>query len=669
MILAEYGHIILILSLVSAVYATAAFFVGAVRKNSDLVHSARNATIATTALLTLAIIALEAAILNNAFEYKYVSGYSSIELPLFYKVTTLWAGQAGSLLLWVWILVLYALLVLFFFRKSFERLLPHAIGTMMLVSVFFIFLLVFIPDAQPFALNAQAPPDGRGLNPLLQHPAMVIHPPILYLGYVGFIVPFAIAIGALFSNSIDNRWVKHVRRWTIVPWFFLGIGILLGGRWAYMELGWGGYWAWDPVENAAFMPWLTGTAFLHSIMIQEKKDMLKVWNVILICMTFILSIFGTFLTRSGVVSSVHSFTQSDVGPLFLWFVVFLTIASTLIVYLKKDLLKSKARIESVVSRESAFLINNVLFVVVCFAVFWGTVFPVITEWIRGVKISVGPPVFNAINIPFFLLLLFLTGVGPLVAWRKSSTAYLKKHFLKPTIAMLATGILLAVFGMRHVYAIISLSLCVFVIATIFAEFHRGARARMRNQNESYLAGILALFSKNKRRYGGYVVHFSIVLLFFGVTGAAFDTELEVALKEGETVQVGRYEVVYKGYGFNQDAHRQVLQANLELKIDGEAVNTIFPQRHYYKVQDQPTTEVATHATFLEDFYVVFIGIDEETKTASFHIYLKPLVAWVWIGGMVLAAGTMIVLLPTFKTGKPATRRAKPRERSATVEQE
>ena len=380
--LAEYGLLILVLALACSVYSVVAYFLGAQKQIADLVHSAKNATIASTALLTLAILAVVQALMANDFSYEYVASYSSIALPTFYKVTSLWAGQAGSLLFWGWILSVYMLLVIYNYRNDFERILPYGLGTLSVVVVFFVALVIFVPHAQPFAKLANAPLDGRGLNPLLQHPAMAIHPPILYLGYVGFAIPFAFAFGALLSGHIDNRWVRTVRRWTIVPWFFLGIGILLGGKWAYMELGWGGYWAWDPVENAAFMPWLTGTAFLHSIMIQEKKSMLKIWNVVLIFLTFILSIFGTFLTRSGIISSVHSFTASGIGPLFLSFVVVCVVVSFGLLYYKKDLLKSETRIESVVSRESAFLINNVVFVGACFAVFWGTVFPVISgvEW-------------------------------------------------------------------------------------------------------------------------------------------------------------------------------------------------------------------------------------------------------------------------------------------------
>ncbi|KAA3661547.1 MAG: hypothetical protein DWQ10_04285 [Calditrichaeota bacterium] len=442
--------------------------------------------------------------------------------------------------------------------------------------------------------------------------------------------------------------MKTVRRWTVVPWLFLGIGIMLGGKWAYEELGWGGYWAWDPVENAAFMPWLTGTAFLHSIMIQEKKDILKVWNMVLIILTFTLSIFGTFLTRSGVISSVHSFTASSIGPLFFAYVCLVLIGSLAVMFWNLDQLKSESRIESVVSRESSFLINNVIFVGLCFAVFWGTVFPVISEAVRGTKISVGPPWFNSVNVPIFLTLLLLTGIGPLIAWRKASAGYLKRIFFIPSLSAILTAIFLVIFGMRNVYAIISFSLSAFVLMTIITEFHRGARARMKSNGEQYFTAMLHLTQRNKRRYGGYIVHFAVVLIFIGVTGSAFDKDIKINLREGQGETIGRYEVVYNGYETSRDAHKEVLQANVVLKINDRSVKTLQPQRHFYFANEQPTTEVAVYNTFAEDFYVVLNNVDSEAKAASFEIFVKPLVIWVWIGGVLLAIGTLIALLPNKK---------------------
>lgn len=652
---AEFGHLFAVLSLVCAVYAMLGSIVGLLRRDSLMILSGQRAAIAVTIFLTLAVVALESALLGSDFRFKYVAGFTSQALPGFFKAAALWAGQEGSLMFWAWILSLYTILVVANFRKIQADLMPYIISVLMGIMIFFLSLIVFV--GSPFQMLSVPAADGHGLNPLLQHWAMAIHPPILYLGYVGLAVPFAFALGALLRGKADNSWVRNVRRWTIVPWFFLGIGMLLGGKWAYHELGWGGYWAWDPVENAAFMPWLTATAFLHSIIIQEKKSMLKIWNVVLIFLTFTLSVFGTFLTRSGVISSVHSFTQSSIGPLFLGFVGFILIFSMTILYFKSHLLRSEARIESVVSRESSFLINNVVFVGACFAVFWGTVFPVVSEAVRGVKITVGPPFFNAVNVPIFLFLLFLTGVGPLVAWRKSSLQHLRKIFLKPLAVGIVCFALAFLVGVRHFYALLSFALSGFVVTTIASEFHRGARARMRTQGEMYFRAMLSLLQRNKRRYGGYIVHFAIVLLFIGVTGMAFDNEQDLTLKQGESAKVGRYEIEYNGYKVDRNQHRENLSTSLILKMRGKRVREVHPQRHFYFAQQQPTTEVAVYSTFIEDFYIVLVGIDDKTEAASFKVYIKPLVIWVWIGGLVLTIGTLISLLPNVQDRKPRTSRA------------
>jgi cytochrome c-type biogenesis protein CcmF len=439
----------------------------------------------------------------------------------------------GSLLFWALLLCFFSTFCILIYRHKQSLLMPYVTTVNMAVTLFFIAMITFVTPL--FEMLPAAPADGRGLNPLLQHWAMAIHPPILYLGYVGFTIPFAFAIAAMLSGQVGNEWLTITRRWTIVPWFFLGIGMMLGGKWAYMELGWGGYWAWDPVENAALMPWLTGTAFLHSVMIQEKKNMLRVWNMMLILLTFTLCIFGTFLTRSGVISSVHSFTQSSLGPLFLLFTGVIATFSFTLLARRKHILKSDTRMDSVVSRESAFLLNNVVFLGACFAVFWGTVFPVVSEAVRGIKITVGAPWFNAVNVPIALLLLFLTGVGPLVAWRKSSAAHLKKMFAWPLLASVITFVFLFALGIRHFYALMSFALCVFVTVTIVTEFHRGAVARGHSSGENYLAALWHLLLKNRRRYGGYVVHFGMVLVFMGVTGMAFTTEIEGQLAPGESL--------------------------------------------------------------------------------------------------------------------------------------
>jgi cytochrome c-type biogenesis protein CcmF len=652
----QFGPIFLLLALGCAVYAVIATIIGARRQQQEIVDTGHNAAIAVMVFLTLAAISLVEALLADNFQLKYVASTSNRALPTFYKFSSLWAGMEGSLLFWAWLLAAFSLVCVVTYRRQQTLLMPYVTAVLMVVATFFISMIVFVTN--PFETLANPPADGRGLNPLLQHWAMVIHPPILYLGYVGFTVPFAFAIAAMLSGQVGNEWMKITRRWTIIPWFFLGIGIMLGGKWAYMELGWGGYWAWDPVENAALMPWLCGTAFLHSVIIQEKKNMLRVWNMVLIILTFTLCIFGTFLTRSGVISSVHSFTQSSLGPLFLGFVGLIATSSFTLMGLRLHLLKSDVRMDSVVSRESVFLLNNVVFLGACFAVFWGTLFPVISEAVRGVKITVGAPWFNAVLVPISLLLLLLTGVGPLVAWRKSSAEHLKKMFMLPAVGAVVTLIILLVAGVRHFYALISFALSVFVTITIIAEYHRGAIARGHTNGESYPLALWHLLMKNKRRYGGYVVHFGMVLIFIGVTGKAFTEEAEKQLKPGESIKIGNYELVYQDTKRFEDPNKVVIESRMVVKRDGKELETIYPQKHFYIVQQQPTTEVALFSNLREDLYVVLGEHQAETNAATFHIYLNPLVMWVWIGGMVLTIGTIITLLPDVGERRSKTAPAK-----------
>jgi cytochrome c-type biogenesis protein CcmF len=652
----QFGPVFLLLALGCAAYAVIATIIGVRRQWQEIVDTGHNAAIAVMAFLTLAAISLVEALLADNFQLKYVASTSNRALPTFYKFSSLWAGMEGSLLFWAWLLAAFSFVCIVSYRRQQTLLMPYVTAVLMVVAMFFISMIVFVTN--PFETLANAPADGRGLNPLLQHWAMVIHPPILYLGYVGFTVPFAFAIAALLSGQVGNEWMKITRRWTLIPWFFLGIGIMLGGKWAYMELGWGGYWAWDPVENAALMPWLCGTAFLHSVIIQEKKNMLRVWNMVLIILTFTLCIFGTFLTRSGVISSVHSFTQSSLGPLFLGFVGLIATSSFTLMGLRLHLLKSDVRMDSVVSRESVFLLNNVVFLGACFAVFWGTLFPVISEAVRGVKITVGAPWFDAVLVPISLLLLLLTGVGPLVAWRKSSAEHLKKMFMLPAVGAVVTLIILLATGVRHLYALISFALCVFVTITIIAEYHRGALARGHTNGESYPIALWHLLMKNKRRYGGYVVHFGMVLIFMGVTGKAFTEETEKQLKPGESIKIRNYELVYQDTKRFDDPNKAVIESRMIVKRDGKDLETIYPQKHFYIAQQQPTTEVALFSNLREDLYVVLGEHQAETNAATFHIYLNPLVMWVWIGGMVLTIGTIITLLPDVGERRSKTAPAK-----------
>ncbi len=525
----------------------------------------------------------------------------------------------------------------------------YVIAILMTVQVFFL-TLVTIP-ASPFqvlAANGEitAVPDGRGLNPLLQYPAMVIHPPMLYLGYVGFVVPFAFAMASLITRQKGEGWIATTRIWTMVTWLFQTCGIMLGGRWAYAVLGWSGYWAWDPVENASLLPWITATAFLHSVMMQEKKGMMKVWNMVLIAATFFLCIFGTFLTRSGVVNSVHAFSEGPIGKYFATFIAIGLAGTVYLILDRLDYLKSENRLESVVSRESSFLFNNLILLASCFAVLWGTLFPVISEAVTNNKISVGPPFFNKVNIPIGLFLLFLTGVGPLFAWRRTSVESLKRNFLWPGVVSLALGAVLAALGVRHLYALMTFILCMFVGLTIVIEFYRGACAIQAKNGGTLLGCMVELTHRNTRRYGGYIIHMGIVLMFIGFAGQAFNDEAQDELNVGDTLQVGRYSFKLADLKKQNNPNYASTVATIELSRDGKFLQIMRPEQRFYHASQQPTTEVAIRPQLKEDVYVVFAGMSNDGQKPVIHAYLNPLVNWVWIGTFVVIFGTVVALAPS-----------------------
>ena len=590
-------------------------------------------------------------LIQSNFDIDYVAHYSSLQTPLIYKITALWAGQSGSLLFWLFILSIYCLIVLLQNRNKYTELMPWVI--LVLVSIQFFFLIITNFVANPFSPTDAnfIVANGNGLNPLLQNLTMAIHPPTLYLGYVGFSVPFAFAIAALVTGDTSPLWIRSIRRWTLVVWLFHSAGVILGGWWAYQELGWGGYWAWDPVENASFMPWLTGTAFLHSIIIQEKKDMLRIWNIVLIVLTFSLCIFGTFLTRSGVMSSVHSFTASNLGPLFLGYVFFILFSSIgLILYRRSDL-RSERRIESFTSRESGFLFNNVIFVIICFAVFWGTIFPVISEAVTGTKITVGPPFFNKVNIPIGLFLLFMTGVGPMLVWRRTSKKAFVRNFSVPIaigLVSLLGGLIIGIKG----YVVISIALIGFVMAVLLEEFIRGIKSRRRVKNETVITALVSMVAKNRSRYGGYIVHLGIVFMFVGFTGGAFNQELEFPIKKGQSQKVGSYEIQFISLKELERQNHFAWVAGLNVfNEQKEIITQLFPEKRIYFHRDpnpdrrQPHSELSIFSTILKDFYSIFSGIDIEEEIAYIKIMINPLVWWVWLGGWVLVAGTLISLWP------------------------
>jgi cytochrome c-type biogenesis protein CcmF len=645
------GSLALYLAFVLTIYAISVSLWGASQRHHGWIASGVHAAYAVFGCVAMAVVALLHALLTRDFNVEYVSSYSSSTLPLQYTIASLWGGQKGSLLFWTFILTFFGAIVHLQNRTKNQDLMPYVTATLMIITLFFLGLLCFITP--PFERLSFTPQEGSDLNPLLQNYWMTIHPPALYLGYVSASVPFAFAMAALVTGKLGDVWIRTTRRWALTSWFFLSAGNILGGRWAYEVLGWGGYWAWDPVENAAIMPWFTATAYLHSITIQEKKNMLKVWNIALVILTFSLTIFGTFLTRSGVISSVHSFTQSGLGPFFMAFLIFeLCIALGLLFYRLPEL-KSENELDSMLSREAAFLLNNWILVGLAFATFWGTVFPVLSEWVRGVKITVGPPFFNKVNGPLGVVLLFLTGVGPIIAWRRASLKSLRRNFTIPLVIGVLTGAAFFALGYRNYYAIVLLSLSGFVLGAIFSEFIRGTRARQTIMSESTPQAFGRLVSKNPRRYGGYVVHIGIVLMFIGIAGSSFfKIEKQISLQTGESVEAGRYLMKYTGIQNSEDAHLASQIALVDVFLDGQHIDTMRPEKRFYKRQQQPSTEVAIRPTLRDDLYIVLGGYDEPSGLATLQIFVNPLQSWLWIGGIMLVLGACITMMPN-----PAERHA------------
>ncbi|HZT36726.1 MAG TPA: heme lyase CcmF/NrfE family subunit [Bryobacteraceae bacterium] len=642
------GALALVLAFCFALYSILGSLIGKWKRKPFLLASARRAVYTVWALVAVASGILVYSLIAGDFRLVYVASHSNKSMPLHYKFAAWWGGQEGSLLFWSFLLATYSAVVTWTCRNKFRDMMPYVTAVLMTTEAFFLMLITFvISPFQVFVVGRgiQDLGDGQGLNPLLQYWTMVIHPPMLYLGYVGFTVPFAFAFASLITRQPGEAWIHTTRRWTIVTWLFQSTGILLGAGWAYAVLGWGGYWGWDPVENASLLPWITATAFLHSVMMQEKKGMMKVWNMVLISATFFLCIFGTFLTRSGVVSSVHAFAQSPIGK---YFVTFLAIGIAGAIYLildRLDYLKSESHLESVISRESSFLFNNLILLASCFAVLWGTLFPVISEAVTGDKISVDRPFFERVNVPIGLFLLFLTGVGPLIAWRRSSLESLKRAFLWPTVAGAALMIALIAAGMRHPYALLSFGLCAFVACTIIAEFYKGARAISAKSGANLFASAIELTHRNTRRYGGYIVHMGIVFMFIGFTGWAFRLDETIEVQPGSVARIGHYQLrvadITQGENDNYIWNRAVI----DVSKNGEPVGALEPEKRLYKASKQPTSEVAIRRRLNEDLYLNFAGMSNDNKKAVIQAYVFPLVSWIWIGYWVLLFGTLVCLIP------------------------
>ncbi len=661
--MAAFGSFALLLALALATYnlfaGTAALRLLAngrpARISSDrLADTARRAGIASFVAVTAAAVALVWSALTNDFTITYIAEHSNRALPAPYKFAALWSGQEGSLLLWAWLLGGYGF-ILRLTHKTEVKLHAYA-GTILAgVEVFFLAIVNFA--APPFSLLKGAiPNDGNGLNPLLQYPEMVIHPPLLYLGYVGFTIPFAFALGALMMRYPGETWIKVTRRWTLVSWLFLTLGIVVGMHWAYGVLGWGGYWGWDPVENASLMPWLTGTAFLHSVMMQERKGMMKSWNIWLIFATFMLSILGTLLTRGGLVSSVHAFAQSSLGT---WFMVFLAIvlAVCVLTYIfKRNHLKSEQRIESLVSRESSFLFNNLVLLTACFVILWGTLFPILSEFVEGSKITVGAPFFDRVAIPIGIFLLFLTGVGPLLPWRAASLQAIRRNFLLPALAVWATvigGIAAGIrpwqdstFDIGRFYALVAFALAAGVLTAILSEFLRGAGVIARQTSRNLFAAIYLLIRRNTRRYGGYVVHIGVVVAMIGLAGAAFNRNVESELALHDRMGIGPY--ILENAGGSQDTNTNYNSESVLLDIyrGGKRVFQVAPERRTYLASDQPQTMAAIHSGPGGDLYVIYEGTDSDTGHPIIKALLNPLVGWIWAGLVFIVFGTLVALTPS-----------------------
>ncbi len=641
----ELGRAALLVTLGLSVYALVAGAMAAHLGRRRLARSAQNALVASFATTAVAAAVLLAALLRNDFSFSYVANTTSEALPTPYTISAFWGGQEGSLLLWLLVLTGFGAAAVTLNRSWARDLIVWVVPVFAAVSTFFAFLVVAV--ASPFATQA-APADGAGMTPSLQNPYMLAHPPLLYLGYVGLTVPFAFAMGALLSGKLDERWLIATRRWTLFAWAGLGIGQLLGSHWAYVEVGWGGYYAWDPVENAALMPWLAATAFLHSVMIQERRGMLKVWNVLLVIIAFSLSLFGTFLTRSGVVNSIHSFTQSSIGPWFLAFIALVVAVSLGLVFWRLPRLRSTTKLESAVSREAAFLYNNLLLLALCLAILWGVVYPMLSEAVRGEAIVLGRSYYDFFLRAFGLPLLLLMGIGPLIAWRRASLTSLATTFRWPTGVALVTGVVLLLLGAgSSVPGLVAYTFSAFVIATIVMEFARGTRARKALGASSWPAAFGSLVSRNRRRYGGYVVHAAIVMLAIGVAGSsAFDRVSEAKLVRGESLTIGDYTLVYRSLDERASANATEIRATLDVRRGDRDLGTLQAGKNAYTIEDQISNEVGIRSDRLtgEDLFVIAEQIDPD-GSVYFRVFVKPLVNLIWLAGLVFLVGSLITLWP------------------------
>lgn len=642
-------------------------FVGGRQERGDLILSGERSVYLVFALLATASLAITHAFLTDQFQYYYVANYSNRDLDTYFKLSGLWAGQRGSLVFWALLLAFFASVTVFQNRKKNREFMPYVVGVLQGILGFFLVVLLFA-GVNPFEQLGFVPPDGAGLNPQLQNYWMTIHPPVLYLGFTAFAIPFSFAMASLLNGRTDSRWIVVTRRWTLVSWFFLTNGIIFGMRWAYEELGWGGYWFWDPVENASLLPWLTATAFLHSIMIQENRGMLKVWNMSLVLLTFLMTIFATFLTRSGLIESVHSFAQNtSIALIFLAFMGSIFIASVILIIYRLPGLRADNQIESFLSREAAFLFNNLVLLGAAFAVLWGTIFPLVSEAFTGQPVAVGPPFFNRVNIPIGLILLALTGIGPVIAWRRATKRNLKRNFAVPvTLGMIVVAIFLAL-GARNGYALATFGISAFVLTVIATEFWKGTRARARIEGEGFGPALFHLIGRNRRRWGGYIVHVGTVLIFTAFAGRAFEVEVRKVLNPGETVTVASpfghtYTLVYEGISSSLEENFDRWVALLSVRKNDESMGAITTEKRFYRVNRQTVTEVGIRSSPVEDLYVILadvenfegmVGNNPDAQRIVVQVMVNPLVGWIWYGGVIITIGSLIALWPGAEARKRA----------------
>ncbi|MFC2055073.1 heme lyase CcmF/NrfE family subunit [Chloroflexota bacterium] len=663
--IADIGFGALVITLLVSLYGTGAAVFGARNNDRRWVESARLAMLLTFPLITISALSLIYLLVTGRFELEFVSSVTSRSMPVYLRITSLWGGQAGSLVFWSWLLSAFATAVTLRKWDRDQEFLPWVIVVSLVTLAFFVSLNVFfenpfksfwrLPNGditvamiRPQLASLFVPLDGRGLNPLLRHPGMIIHPPMLYLGFVSFVIPYAFAIAALITGRTDDRWIRITRRWSLVAWLFLSLGLILGGRWAYDVLGWGGYWGWDPVEISAFMPWLTGTAFLHSVMIQEKRGMLKRWNMVLIILTYSLVIFGTFLTRSGVLSSVHAFAQSAIGPLFFAFIGLTLIASLALLFKRWDDLKSEGEMTSLLSREALFLLNNLLFMGILIVSFWGVIFPLVSELFTGQKVTVGPPFYERATAPLFAGLLFLMGIAPLAAWRHSTFKTLGRAVWKPFIVSLIAPLIAIISGIRGPAALLGFWLAAFVACITLYEFWRGAVARHNRSGESFPIALWHLAGRNRRRYGGYIIHLGVVLMAIGIIGIEiFQTETQGTLTQGGQISLEEYTLTYNSLAvFDTDDGRNVARATISVDKNGEYVDDLYPRRDYYIESQQPMTIPGVRSTWEDDLYVILVDWQPvSSQSATFKVYKNPLVNWLWLGGFIFILGTLVAAWP------------------------